>query len=216
MKWTDNAWRSIEPVYKKTEQLPFIQELITGSLPREKFLFYIRQDSLYLADYVKALAGVAAKATKQSHIEAFIGYCGDCMYVENELHKTIFKDYGVSEKAQPTPSCLLYTSYLLRLLNGPVEVLTAGVLPCFWVYKKIGEYILANQTGGDNPYQSWIDTYGGEEFDHSVQKILDICDEMAEAASPAIREAMTAACLYAARFEWLFWDSAYNLEEWKI
>ncbi|MDR0394313.1 MAG: thiaminase II, partial [Tannerella sp.] len=55
MKWSEKAWDSIEPIYRKTLELPFIQELITGTLDREKFVFYIQQDSIYLSDYGKAL-----------------------------------------------------------------------------------------------------------------------------------------------------------------
>jgi len=216
MKWSEKAWSSVEPIYQKTQQLPFIQELIDGSLAREKFLFYIQQDSLYLAEYCKALTAIASRLSKPAHVETFIGHAGACMYVENELHKTIFSDYGVQRAASPTPSCLLYTSYLLSLLNGPVEVMTAAVLPCFWIYEKIGRYIAERETTKNNPYQSWIDTYGGEEFTESVNKTIAICDELAENASPAVQDAMTEAFIYATKFEWMFWESAYRLEEWEI
>jgi thiaminase/transcriptional activator TenA len=51
MKWSDKAWKAIEPIYEKTVTLPFIQELTNGTLDREKFIFYIQQDAMYLSDY---------------------------------------------------------------------------------------------------------------------------------------------------------------------
>jgi thiaminase/transcriptional activator TenA len=45
-----------------------------------------------------------------------------------------------------------------------VEVTMASVLPCFWIYKKVGDHIYQQQNKQNNPYQTWIDTYAGEEF----------------------------------------------------
>ena len=48
MKWSEKAWKAIEPIYEKTVTLPFIQELTNGKLDREKFIFYMhRMTKLY-------------------------------------------------------------------------------------------------------------------------------------------------------------------------
>src|SRR5262245_24480618 len=41
---------------------PFITELATGTLPIEKFRFFLEQDNLYLQDYARCLAMGAAKS----------------------------------------------------------------------------------------------------------------------------------------------------------
>ena len=41
-------------------------------------------------------------------------------------------------------------------------------------------------------------------------------DELAASATPAVREEMLHAFRMSARFEWLFWDSAYRREQWPI
>jgi thiaminase/transcriptional activator TenA len=216
MKWSEKAWDSIEPIYRKTLELPFIQELITGTLDREKFVFYIQQDSIYLSDYGKALTAVATGLTKPEHIEAFIGFAGESIQVENELHKMLFAELQADRKQTASPSCLLYTSFLLRQLNAPVEVMAAAVLPCFRIYKEVGDYILAHQAKGYNPYQAWIDAYGGDDFTESVRKATAICDELAENCTEEQRDRMTEAFITCSKMEWMFWDSAYRLEEWKI
>jgi thiaminase/transcriptional activator TenA len=216
MKWSEKAWVSIEPIYRKTVELPFIKELMAGTLEREKFVFYIQQDSLYLSDYGKALMAVAAKLTEPKHVEAFIGFAGESIQVENELHKMLFAEFQADRQQTPSPSCLLYTSFLLRQLCEPVEVMAAAVLPCFRIYKEVGDYILSHQTKGDNPYQAWIDAYGGEEFTESVKKACGICDDLAEKCTPEQQHRMTDAFIACSKMEWMFWDSAYNLEQWKI
>lgn len=79
----------------------------------------------------------------------------------------------------------------------------------------MGEAILS-RTGKDNPYWHWIETYGDEMFARSTERAVEICDELAETAAEDVRERMTEAFLMAARMEWMFWESAYRMEQWKI
>lgn len=216
MKWSEQAWIAIDPIFKRIVRMPFIDELIEGSLDREKFTFYLEQDALYLADYGKVLTGIASKLNDPEHIEAFVYFAGESIAVEKALHESFLSHkYGI--KTQPSPSCLLYTSYLLRQLSvAPVEVVVAAVLPCFWIYKEVGDFILANQHGRVNPYQNWINTYGGEDFAESVASAIAIADELAENCTEEQREAMTEAFVMCSKLEWMFWNSAYNMEKWKI
>lgn len=215
MKWSEKAWNSIQPIYNRIIELPFIQELMNGTLPYEKFTFYIQQDALYLAEYGKVLTGIASKLDDPRHIAAFIHFAGNSIVVENELHRSFVNEIATDVK--PSPSCLLYTSYLKSLLgNSPKEVICAGVLPCFWIYNEVGKYILAHQTVGENRYQSWINTYEGEEFTKSVLEAISICEELANTCTEEQQEAMTDAFVMCSKFEWMFWDSAYNIERWKI
>ena len=112
----------------------------------------------------------------------------------------------------------MYTSYLSRVVcNQSVEEGLAAVLPCFTIYKEIGDYILKNQTNKeDNPYQDWINTYGGEDFATSVNHAIDITNMYAEDANDKTLLRMNTAFRKASQLEWMFWDSAYNKEQWKI
>ena len=216
MKWSKEAWNAAQPVYQKILELPFLKELMDGTLPREKFIFYIQQDALYLAEYGKVMTGIASKLRNPKHIEAFIQFAGESIAVENALHESFIHE--LKDKAiEASPSCQLYTSYLLRqLATAPIEVIVAAVLPCFWIYKEVGDYILEHQIKGNNPYQDWINTYGGEEFEKSVKTAIDICDQLAEQCTPEQRQSMTNSFVMCSKLEWMFWDSAYNLEQWRI
>ena len=216
MKWSKQAWAAIPSVYDEILNLPFIRELITGSLDKEKFAFYIQQDALYLSDFGKILTGLATRLSKPEHIEAFIGFAGETMVVERVLHQQFCETLCVAAATQPSPSCLLYTSFLYRQFNAPAEVMAAAVLPCFWIYKEVGDYILANCNPNNNPYQAWINTYGGEEFARSVEKAIRICDELADNCTVDQQKAMTDAFILCSKMEWMFWDSAYRIEQWRI
>lgn len=217
MKWSEKTWQSIKPVYDRILELPFIKELINGTLSKETFIFYIQQDALYLSDYGKVLTGIASKLDDPRHIEAFIHFASDSLKVEKALHRSFIQELTNSGSIGPSPSCLLYTSFLQKqLANAPIEVALAAVLPCFWIYKEVGDYILENQTKDKNPYQSWIDTYGGEDFERSVLSAIAICDEIAEQCTEDRQQSMTEAFIISAKLEWIFWDSAYRQEQWPV
>lgn len=92
MKWSEEAWVSAKPVYDKILELPFIKELINGKLTKERFIFYIRQDALYLAEYGKILIGIASKLDKTEHTTAFVNFASDSINVENALHESFLQE----------------------------------------------------------------------------------------------------------------------------
>lgn len=213
-KWSSKAWENVIPVFEKTVKLDFLKDLMSGELSPERFRFYIEQDSLYLEEYGKVLAGLAFKLQNPSHREAFLNFATDTMSVESALHKQFIIN---NNNIEQSPACLLYTNYLhTQFSSQPVEVAAAAILPCFVVYKKVGDYILENQTKEQNPYQAWIDTYSSEEFDQAVEMATKICDELAENSSDEIREKMYQAYTYSTKLEWIFWQSAYQLEKWPV
>jgi len=218
MKWSESAWESIQPVYNKILQQPFISELMNGTLDRQKFEFYIQQDALYLAEFTKVLSIVASKLDKSEHISAFLYFAKNTIFVEQVLHESFFKEYSVNALAEASPACLFYTSYLHRQsANAPVEVALAAILPCFWIYREVGDYILKNQTNKENnPYQKWINTYGGVEYSADVDRAIAICNELAENCTEKQRQVMTETFVMCSKFEWMFWDSAWRLEKWSI
>jgi thiaminase/transcriptional activator TenA len=161
------------------------------------------------------LAGIASRLNNPNHRETFLHFASSVINIELTLHESFLKDALQKYSKNPSPSCLMYTGYLSRqLLFSPVETSLAAVLPCFWIYKEVGDYIVKNQVKDINPYQSWIDKYGGDEFKESVIKAIAICDEFAEKSF--FKEEMTDAFLYSSRMEWMFWDSAYRMETWPV
>jgi thiaminase/transcriptional activator TenA len=214
IKFTDLLWESALPVYEKIQAHAFNQQLKEGTLPLEKFKFYIYQDSLYLADFARALAVTGTKAPNSHQLLDFLEFAQNAILVERALHLSYFQEYAIEFESGKAPGCFVYTNYLLAVSAfESYEVAVAALLPCFWIYKKVGDYIYANQTT-PNPYQNWINAYAGEEFGHSVQKAINICDQIADAAAEQTRKKMTEAYLTASKLELVFWDSAFRLEEW--
>ncbi|UJP66191.1 thiaminase II [Mongoliitalea daihaiensis] len=218
MKWSEKAWERITPIYTKIVEMPFNQELKNGTLPVEKFKFYMAQDAYYLGEFGRALSTIAGRMEKMEHILDFSQFAAGAIVVERALHESYFKTLGIPDLIKPSPSCLLYTNYLLKEAKyADVAVAVAAILPCFWIYKKVGDHIYHQQYEiENNPYKNWIDTYAGEEFAASVHKAIDITDELASEVGSKTQEDMYNAFEMASRLEWMFWDSAYRLEEWPV
>ncbi len=215
MKWSTKTWQEIVPIYQSIIDMPFIEELMEGTLAIEKFQFYIEQDSAYLEHFGRALALISARANDISDTLAFIRFAEGAIVVENALHQFYFTDYNVVPKGIIEPNCHHYIHFLKSTAAlDQVEVAMAAVLPCFWIYKEVGDYIYKNKQGTNNPYTKWIDTYAGEEFGKLVEQAISICDRVAEQCTPAQQEAMTKAFITASRLEYQFWDGAYRLLRW--
>ena len=214
--WYNQINHKTAPLLDHIKAHQFIKDMMNGTLTEDIFYFYIKQDVIYLAEYKKILAQIGINCQEDTETQFFLDAATGIIAVENSLHQNFLKEQKIEEETSPT--CELYISYLSRMANTkPLEEALAAVLPCFTVYKQIGDYILENQTNQQsNPYQNWINTYGGEEFENSVNKAIEITNKYAKNASSDTRSKMDLAFEKASKLEWMFWDSAYNQETWKI
>lgn len=213
MNFTKQLWESITPIYTAIISHPFNQELAAGTLERGKFGYYIQQDALYLAEFARALSVIASKAGQTEHLLRYIRFAEESILVERALHSQYFQQFGISGAGlEKSPACFSYTNYLLATCFGqPYQVGMAAVLPCFWIYRQVGNYIYQHHQR-NNPYQAWINTYAGEAFAAVVDDAIRITEEVAQQASPVVQGQMQEAFVYSSRLEWLFWESAYQLE----
>lgn len=209
-KWSDLAWQTAQPVYNAILELPFLKELSAGTLPAEKFNFYIGQDSLYLNEYSRVLAHIAARSNDAEMTETFLKFAADGIAVERSLHAGFMKE----RPKEMSPTCLFYTSLLKASSMDELAVECAAVLPCFQVYMEVGKAIYRNARLAGNPYEIWIRTYADESFEISVKRAMAVCDRLAAISPAEVRMRMTQAFLDATRLELRFWDSAYRLETW--
>jgi thiaminase/transcriptional activator TenA len=214
--WYTTVREKTDFILEGIKDHPFITDLINGSLSKDVFEFYINQDSLYLLEYRRVLALLSVKCSDTKDALFFLNSATGIINVENELHLTFMEENQFDKEA--SPSCELYTSYLARIANHhSIEEGLAAVLPCFTIYKEIGDYILKHQSNEkNNPYQDWINTYGGEDFEKSVNQAVEITNRHAKKASKETLEKMELAFTKSSKLEWMFWNSAYKKEQWKI
>ncbi|VTQ01548.1 thiaminase II [Sphingobacterium daejeonense] len=217
MNWTDHAWQSIQHLFQEILEMPFIQELKDGTLPLEKFQFYMLQDAKYLEHYGRALAALGSKAMDNKMALDFFDFGKNALVVESALHEAYFEQFGLQAHQEITiePICHHYIHFLKSTVAfDPIEVATAAILPCFWIYKEVGDHILETQNSSNNPYKNWIDTYSGDEFAEGVKLAIAYTDYMAENSTEEKRKLMLAAFKTASKLEFMFWDAAYKNTKW--
>lgn len=218
MRWSNQAWTNIAPLYDHIIAMPFIQELKAGTLPLKKFQFYMQQDARYLEHFGRALAYIGSKSVENEQAIQFFDFGKNALIVEKALHETYFKQFKVVDAHEDSaiqPICHHYIHYLKSTAAfEPIEVAIAAVLPCFWIYKEVGDYIVA-KAQPNNPYQAWIDTYSGEDFAEGVKKAIAFADKMADNSTEEIRIQMWKAFEKASQLEYQFWDAAYHTIRWK-
>lgn len=214
MKWSQAAWQAAADIYEATLWHPMVRGLADGDLPMEVFLYYLGQDAHYLDGYTRVLAHAASRLADVEHTAAFLDFARDGIAVERSLHQEFLRGAPLPPMS---PTCLMYVSVEKSTAYEPVAVEVASLLPCFWIYHEVGRHILQNSAPLDsNPYRRWIETYADPTFAEATRKAIGICDDLAADATPALRHRMTEIFITCARLEWMFWDSAYNLEKWKI
>lgn len=211
MKLSTRAWTSSEDVYNAIIQHPFNQELMKGKLSQDKFAYYIEQDSLYLQDFARC-HGIIASKIPLEYVRTFLKYADYTFITEQEVvHQFFKKIFGFKETGLLMPATLSYTSYLLRCcVVEPVEVAVAAVLPCFWIYREVGLFIIKH-SNTNNPYRRWIETYASEDFGKSVEEAINIFDNLALNASQNIKQKMLDAFYKSVCLEWHFWNDAYEM-----
>lgn len=218
MSFSQDVWQRNLALYQKTLDLPFNQQLADGTLTKQAFSHYVIQDAHYLLAYGRALAVCAAKAFAADDVIQFAEAAKLAIVVERSLHNDFMQEFNISkEQFESTPltlACHHYTTFLTATAwSESYPVILASLLPCYWIYAEVGKNIVNNSVE-NNPYQAWIDTYSGDEFNHAVNKVISTIDRIAARCDDDTIEKMHQAYTRGAELEWLFWDSAYQQKQW--
>ena len=208
------------PIRRAILSHPFVTGVGDGTLPIDKFKYFVMQDYVYLVDYSRVLALASARAPDLDTMGWFARLLDETLNTEMELHRSYCAEFGISreqlEATRPAPTTTGYTSFLLKAAHqGSFGELVAALLPCQWGYWEIGDHLARHWEPKEAPlYAQWIQMYASAEFAELAQTIRALADRIAERAGPDELAAMGEAYLTSLRFEHLFWDMSYNLEDW--
>jgi thiaminase/transcriptional activator TenA len=218
--WTDQLWATSQDTYAAILDHPFLKGLTSGALEEACFAYYVAQDAHYLRDYARALAIVGAKAPTHADTGLFARHAAETVEVELFLHETLLAELGldpaVVSATAVSPTTTAYTSYLLATVYaGSFAEGLAAVLPCYWIYARVGAALVA-QGSPDPRYQRWIDTYAGDAFAATVAEVLVVADRVGAPLGAADAARARAHFATTARYEWMFWDAAWRRETWPV
>ncbi|MDR0467861.1 MAG: thiaminase II [Campylobacteraceae bacterium] len=195
---------------------PFVQEIGKGTLNKDVFMFYLKQDYKYLLEYARIYALGASKARDEQTIKKFTS-SQKLILEEMNLHRSYMQSYGISdEEADKTLPSLFNRAYTSNMMatayNGGLLELLAVLLPCPWTYYDFGCRLKEDFKDNleNNYYKKWIETYASKEVGEFFEWFFPLMDKLCEGKSEEELEVIVEIFKSSVEFEYLFWDMAYK------
>lgn len=220
MGFSDDLRKRAESVWRQTLTHPFVLGIGEGSLPVDRFTFYIRQDYVFLVEYARVLALTCAKGDDLATMEKLAELLHATLATEMALHRAYCGEFGISpaelEQTEPAPTTYAYTRHLLETAwSGSLGEIAASLYPCQWGYWEIGTTLATGEPTRQGPlYRRWVDTYASKEYGELAHWLKSLLDRLGANASRAERDRMAEPFLVSSRFEHAFWEMAWTLERW--
>ena len=222
MGFSDDMRRECAEMWDKEHNHPLVTGIGDGTLELDKFRYYMRQDYIYLIDFCRVIALAAAKTPDLEDMGWFAKLLDETLNTEMSLHVSFCEDFGISEAellaTQPSPTTQAYTRYLLQVaFRGGVGEISSAILPCMWGYSEIGQMLYDRGMPSDAPlYARWIEMYNSPEFAELAEWVRGFLDRVAEGCGDDELERMREAFAKGSRYEYMFWDAAWRMEEWAV
>ena len=203
-------------IWQAYNEHPFVLGIQNGTLPEEKFRFYIIQDYLYLEDFVKTLAVGVAKAKNLKTINLFAKYIS-VINGELDVHNGYLAKLGVTqEEIASTPRALdnlSYTSYMLRVAYEEGEAgILAAILSCACSYEIIAKNIVKNNPSSINDefYGDWIQEYISDDYAEENVILLKELNRLTETYTEQQIQHLIDIFVACSRYELAFWEMSWN------
>ena len=181
-------WQQASGIRAAIAELPFVAALGDGTLPAAAFTWYLAQDARYLGRYAQSLAAAAELATDRAERVFWHDCSTSAVATELLLHESWVAP-EVVERTVPSPVTTAYLDHLADAEStGDYAVLTAALLPCFWIYADVGNALAARNRPG-HPYADWLATYADESFATATRRAIAITEAAVQRAGATSRRA---------------------------
>ena len=218
VKLSQTLYARAEKIWPRYLSHPFVTQMADGTLPLEKFRYYMLQDYLYLRDYVKIFAAIIQKADDFEQIRFLSEELADTIGETFRTHSPYMKRLGITEdeirSARTHIDNNAYTHYMLwEAQAGDVLTGLVTLLNCSWSYAYVAEKIVNRcpEALHNEHYGAWFAGYVSESYRRTNQMLIDRID----ALSGSIDDKTTAylceifeKCCY---FDLRFWDTVYTM-----
>ena len=202
---------------------PFVRALAEGTLDSDRFRFYQMQDARYLQAFSDAAALISIRCVDPGDKLWFIDAARMALVVESELHAGYGDKlgYGPDDIAalELTPNNKAYQDHMIATAQrGALVEAVAALTPCPWLYIELGQHLLdeLGTIADDHPYADWLRMYSDPGFNEYMENLLQRLQYFADAADNAARTRAKEAFRMSARYEWMFWQQAWEQQEWVV
>ncbi|GLP86871.1 thiaminase II [Tritonibacter mobilis] len=161
----------------------FVEGLKDGSLSREAFLHYLRQDYVFLIHFSRAWALAVVKSETHGEMRAAVATVNALVAEEMQLHIGICEAAGISQEdlfaTTERAENLAYTRFVLEAgYSGDLLDLLAALAPCVMGYGEIGQRLASEASS--QTYADWIGTYAGDDYQEACKAVGILLDNALE------------------------------------
>jgi len=194
----------------------FVSQLGDGSLSPSIFKTYFLQDYVFVNDLVVLAAQALAKAPNLKAAAIFNDFLTGVLDPENDLFMRFFNQLGASEEdyssVKASPTTQAFGDFLVRTsLEGTFDEIVLVLYVTEGTYLDWGTRLTEEKVNPTNPvYREWIDLHGPEVLGDLVSWLENYINN----DSSISLERADYLFHTALRYEFLFWESAYNDELW--
>lgn len=205
MTLSDRLWQANQDLTNACLHHPFVRGIATGTLPPERFAYYVGQDAFFLESFARSYSVAAAKAPDWEGFSTF-HHLASGVLDELRLHGGYAREWGVDwQTVEPGVATRRYTDFLAAIAwRYEVGVTAAAMAPCMRLYLFLGQELAAGGIS-EHRYADWICTYGSDEFGSLAQQLEALVDRYGEDT-----ETVRSTYRYAMQCELDFFEAAWQ------
>lgn len=212
-QFSEELKNSCSETWNKILHHRFILEIQQDILSIDKFIFYLKQDQIFLNEFCNLLETGARIANTTKEIEWFENLINSTTRFEIKMQNDILDSLGtkaISFPASPDNTTLNYISFMKNVQGtNDIGILISAMAPCPWIYFAIANRLkdIAIRTPG---YRKWIQFYSSEESQKQVYEIRELLNSLSlhmdDEKKAILKKHFSTACNY----ELEFWNMAYS------
>ncbi|UOQ49184.1 thiaminase II [Gracilibacillus caseinilyticus] len=220
MTFSEELRVAADDVFEGIFQHPFVTGLGKGNLKKEAIIHYVKADFEYLNAFINIYGLAISKSDVRDEMNYFYEQIGFVLHSEIHPHNNLCEVAGVSyDELQGYPLPPTADHYVTHMktvaLQGSIGELIAALLPCPWTYLEIGHYLMKKYKPQENhPFYDWISFYAQDETASVTTELRKRLDKWAEEAGETEKQKAKLAFMKSCQLEYLFWEMAYQVEEW--
>ena len=218
MNLTDRLYDSAREIWEGYHTHPFVTGIGDGTLPIEKFRYFMLQDYLYLYEYSRLFSLGVVKAADHELMRTFSAMTDSTLKEEMKTQQSYMARLGISENDVANAKTSLvnssYTNYMLSVgYSGDVLDILVAVLSCAWSYELIGQNLAARPGAVEHPfYGEWIRSYASDDYHKIVQENIDLVNKYGQNISDERYRRLEDIFIRCSRYEGQFWEMSWNME----
>lgn len=191
----------------------FITEIAENVLPIIKFIFYLKQDKIFLRAFCNLLT-MASTITDDKEIKLWFEALLESttkyeIPMQDEILQRLDNNYlnsGVSAENVTRD----YITYMNSVSNSEdLALIVSAIGPCPWTYYEISNALIKKNVKS-KAFKKWLQFYSSNESGKQVKELKQLLNKLARNASEKKKIEMNSRFSISCNYELKFWDMAYS------